>query len=247
MRFIENRFKILGLSMLALCSLAALTATSTRANWLENGVEITANKNVQAKAHTTSQLIVEKLNFEIRCPVLAGVGLKIVAKSTKGEGKFKFTGCKSFEKSTGTEQKSCEPENKGVKGEIIAAGLTSIVRLTMIKGGALLIWLLIQPGTGEPFTTIELPEACALTQTSEVKGSLVVECGELVSEEFVGEECSVAQKVHLLRPPGRSVYFNGPKDETPVTDEIVFGKNPAKLQGIISDELQSGNAWSGDA
>lgn len=245
----SRKLRALGLTVLALCGLTALMATSAQANWLEGaGVEVMANKNVLAKAHTTGKLIVEKLNFEIRCPTLEPEGLKIVGKSTTAEGKVKFSGCKGFEKSTGTEQKNCEPLTGTEKGVIKAGGLALVVKLAKVKAGTLQTYILFEPVTGKAFTTVELPEACALTQTSEVKGSLVAECGLLNgSSVFVGEDCNITRVTHLLQPSAVLTLFNGTKDETPVEDILLFGKNTATLQGIASVELESKVTWAGDA
>ena len=246
MSSVKSRFKIVYLTVLALCGLTALMATSAQANWLESGAEVTVNKNVKAKAHTTGKLIVEKLNFEIRCPTLTAVGFKLIAKSKEAEGKVKFTGCKGFEKSTGKEQKNCEPFTGTEKG-VISVGVKALeVRLALIQGNAASLdegWLYT---ILLPFA-IEVPELCALTGTSEVKGSLFALCGELVSEKFVAENCSVSQKVHLLQPSGLTKLWKGLFHDELVEDEILDGKNAATLQGIASVELESGNSWSGDA
>ena len=249
MSSVKSRFKIVYLTVLALCGLTALMATSAQANWLESGAEVTVNKNVKAKAHTTGKLIVEKLNLEIRCPTLTGEGLKLVAKSTKAEGKVKFTGCKSFQKSTGTESKNCEPLAGTEKGVIKAGGIILTVKYALIQGNAasLETFLLYEPETGKAFATVEFSELCALASTTEVKGSFVADCGELVSEKFVAEECSVAQVAHLLKPAGPTKFWKGASHTEVVEDILLFGKNEAKVEGIASDELESGNTWAGDA
>ena len=83
----SRKLRALGLTVLALCGLTALMATSAQANWLENGVEVTVNKNVLAKAHTTGTLSVPTLNIEFRCTTLTQSGLKIVANKCDGRRK----------------------------------------------------------------------------------------------------------------------------------------------------------------
>lgn len=51
MSSIVSRFKVLGLTVLALCDLMALMATSAHANWLENGAEVTLTKTSLPKPH----------------------------------------------------------------------------------------------------------------------------------------------------------------------------------------------------
>ena len=247
MSSIGSQFKILGLSMLALCSLAALTATSAQANWLENGVVVTANKSVLAKAHTTIKLVISSLNFEIRCPTLVGENLEIVGSSTKAEGAIKFSGCKGFQISNGAVQNNCEPFTGTEKGVIKAGDLALIQKYATVKHGVLSTWILFEAATGKPFSTIELPELCALAQSSKVTGSVILECGELNgSSVFVSDDCSVARVSHLLQP-GPTVVFNGAEDETKVEDSLKFGTNAAVLSGIAAVELASKNTWAGDA
>ncbi len=217
--------KGLGLALLALCGLMAAMAASAQANWLENGAELTANKNVTAKAHTTGKLLVSSLNFEIRCTTVKGEGLKVVAKSGTAEGKVAFSGCTAFQISDGKEQKNCKPS------EPITAGGKALLVLHNAKN-----YVLFEPETGKPFTTITLSELCALAETSDVTGSLVAECGTLSGGVFAGEDCNVARAEHLLQP-APAALFTG--------DKLAFGENAATLQGIAAVELESKNSWAG--
>jgi hypothetical protein len=248
MSSIVSRFKVLGLCMLALCGLTTLTATRAQANWLENGVEVTVNKSVKAQAHTTGKLVISSLNFEIRCPTLVAENLKIVGSSTKAEGKVKFTGCKGFDQSTGTEQKNCTPETAGgVKETVLAGGLTLIKLLALTKGGTLLNVILFEQKEAEPFTTIKLPALCALGETSSVTGSLVAECGLLSGSPavFVQEDCKEPGVKHLLQAPPQTEWFQGKEDAEVIKDELKFAGKKAILQGIAAAELESGNSWAG--
>jgi hypothetical protein len=243
----SRKLRALGLTVLALCGLTALMATSAQANWLENGVETTVNKVVKAKAHLAGKLVISSLNFEIRCPTLEAEGLEIVHNSKEATGKVKFTGCKGFQISTGTVQGNCTPETTGgVKEVVTAAGKALDVKLATVSGGTLKEYILFEEN-GAAFSTIKLPALCALAETSNVTGSLVAECGELVSEKFVAENCSVAQKVHLLQAATPTVFFKGTGDTEKVEDKLKFGANAATLAGIAAVELASGNSWSGDA
>jgi hypothetical protein len=257
----SRKLRALGLTVLALCGLTALMATSAQANWLENGAEVTVNKEVKAKAHTEGKLLISSLNFEIRCPTLDAEEIKLTAKSTHATGKVKFLGCEGFQISPSELQKNCTPHSPGqAAGTIVAGGQALIVKYATEKGkpSTLREYILLENiDLGEkeiklPFTTVELPELCALAETSEVKGSLLAECGELNgSSVFVGENCSVAQKVHLLQAaPIVTFYKEDPKtkeDTLDVLDELLFGENKAKVDGIASTELASGNPWAGDA
>ncbi len=238
-----RRINVLALALLALCSLTALMATSAQANWLESGAEVMSNKNVLLKAHTTTKLVVSSLNFEIRCTTLKAEGAKIVAKSTVGEGKVAFSGCTAFQISTGTEQKNCKPS------EPIKAGGKSLIVILATKFGdasSLRVFLLLEPEAGKPFTTIVLPELCALAETSEVTGSLVAECGSLSGGVFVGENCNVARVEHLQRQAPAGLWRGATHTEQ-AEHELCFGENKAKLEGILADELESKNSWAGDA
>ncbi len=237
----NRRLKAFGLCLLALCGLTALMATSAQANWLVGGAELTTeNKNVLAKAHTTGKLIVSSLNFEIRCTTVEGKGLKIVKSSTKGEGKAAFSGCTAFQISDGKEQKNCKP-----KEPILAGGIVLLKPYALAKGAPLFSIVLFEPETeGGKFTTVELPELCALAETSDVTGTVAAACGQLKESKFASEDCNVASVSHLLLPV--VTLWLGKNDEVQVKEKMKFGENEATLEGIAAVELESKESWAGD-
>jgi hypothetical protein len=231
---------------------AGHVAATAPTGWLESSVKINENKNVLTKAHTEGRLSIASLNFEIRCPSLDAEGLKLIAGSKEATGGLKFLGCKGFQISTGTEQEKCTPETtSGVKEQIIADGKALDVKLATEKGKAASLkeLILFGPAAGKTwFATVKLSELCALAETSNITGSLVAECGRLEpANTFVGEECSVAQKVHLLQAATPTTFWKGPAHMEEVKDELKFGLNKAMLNGIQTVELESGNPWAGDA
>ncbi len=237
----SRRLRTLGLTVLALCGLTAVMAVSAQANWLENGVEVAANKNVVIKAHTTSKLVVKALNLELRCTTLKSEGLKIIGKSATGEGKVAFSGCSAFQISDGKEQKNCKPSEP-----IVAGGRALIVRLATIMGNAASLrnFILLEPEAGKPFTTITLPELCALAETSDVTGSLVTECGALSGGVFVGEDCNVSRVEHLIRQTSAGLWKGATHTEK-AEHELCFGENKAILDGFGAVELESKITWAG--
>jgi hypothetical protein len=237
----SRKLRALGLTVLALCGLTALMATSAQANWLENGVEVKENKNVVAAAHTPGTLVVASLNLEIKCTTLASEGLKIVASSATAEGKVAFSGCTAFSK--GVEASKCTPENQPIK----AGGLALVKLLALKEGGTLLNVVLFEQKGTEPFTTVKLPATCSLAETSNVTGSLVAECGILEPvNTFVQEDCSTSRATHLLQAPTQTIWFQGKEDKEKVEDKLKFGANAATLLGIASATLASGNPWAGE-
>jgi hypothetical protein len=242
MSSIGSRFKLLGLCMLALCGLTALMAAGAQGNWLENGVETTVNKNVLVKAHTTLTFSVPALNIEFRCTTLKQEGLKLVAKSATAEGKVAFSGCTSFSK--GVEVPKCAPENQ----PIVAGGLALVKLLALTQNGVLLNVLLYEQKGIEKFTTIKLSPTCALSETSNITGSVVFECGKLEPvNTFVQVDCGVSSVAHLLQAPAQTIWWesNGAGGHKSVEDKLKFGANAATVGGIASDELESGNSWAG--
>jgi hypothetical protein len=229
----RNGLKALGLSVIAALSLMAFMAAGAQANWLVEGVELKANETVSVAAHTEGKLAVPAKNIEFRCTTIGAEGLKLVASSEKAEGKVKFTGCTAFQISTGTAQANCKP-----KEPITAGGFALIILHTNGQN-----YILFSPETGKPFTTVELPELCALAETSPVTGSLVAECGKLAEVEkklvFSHLDCNTSEVTHLIQPASASLFE---------ADKLKFGANPATLAGIAAVKLSGANvnkAWAG--
>ncbi len=244
------RVKVLGLSLFALCGVGAFMAGSVQGNWLENGKEVTANKEVLTEAYTIIELQIPSLNVEIRCTTIEGKEIKLLASSEKGEGKVAFSGCTTWWPAglKGTAQPKCTPE----KQPIVWGGTVLLVLLAKTKGGALKNYVLFSPSIDIfeeeevvlPFTTITLPSECALLKTSTITGSLVAECGTLVAFAFASEDCNLERVLHLLRP-GPTVWFKGKEDAEEVKDALKVGLNAMTLAGVGAVELVSRNSWAG--
>jgi hypothetical protein len=242
----RNGLKVLGLSLVAVLGLMAFLSAGAQANWLVETVELKANEAVAAKAHTTGILTVEKKNLEIQCTTLAGSGLKLLASSATAEGKVNFSGCKTFSPiKSGKEVAKCNPINQPIS----AGGKALIILHPTEKGKN---YILFEPATvGGKFTTIEFSGECALTETSDITGTLVAECGQLketkltvegkevIDKEFAGEDCNVEAASHLLQTAPEALFTG---------DVLKFGANVAKLGGIASVELEGANKgkkWAG--
>ena len=220
------------LSMLAVCGLMAFVAAGAQAEWLVNGVKLTKNETVSVSAHTTGKLIVAAKNLEIQCPTVESGGLELKGESAEAKGSVKFSGCKTFSPvGSGTENKNCNP----IEQPIVAGGVANVI-LHNAKN-----YVLFAPAAGSTkFTTIKFSELCALTETSDVTGTLVAECGELNgSSVFVGEDCNVTRINHLIQPAPAALFE---------ADKLKFGANAATLQGIAKVSLSGANAgktWAG--
>jgi hypothetical protein len=244
MSSIGSRFKLLGLCMLALCGLTAFMAASAQGNWLENGVAITVKKPLKLKAHTPVNYLIPALNFEIKCTTLEAKEMQLLvgtSTTATAEGKVALSGCAGFSK--GVEQKNCKPENQ----PIVLGGLWLVKLLALTKGGTLLNVILVEQNGASPLATIKFSELCPLAETTNVTGSVVLECGLLEPvNTFKQEDCSSSRTVHLLQAPQQTVWFFGKEDSEEVKDELKFGANKTTLDGIIAAELVSGNPWGGE-
>ncbi len=238
----NRRLRALGLCLLALCGLTAIMAASAQANWLEKAKEIHVNLKVVAATHEAAKLLVKSLNLEIRCTTLAASDILLLALKTIATGFAEFSGCTSFQISDGKEQKNCKPSEP-----IVAGGRALIQLYALTKGGALLNVILFEQEGTKPFTTITLPELCALAETSDVTGSLVAECGILDAGAFVQEDCKTERVLHLLRAPDQAGWFETDLKggHVEVKDEIKFGENKAVLDGIADVELSTKEVWGG--
>lgn len=230
----RNGLKAIGLSFLAVLGLMAFMAGGAQANWLaelEAGKELkalTTNETVAASAHTVGKLAVAAKKIEFRCTTLASSGLKLVASSVTAEGKVSFTGCKAFSPiGSETEQKNCKPV------EPIVAGGKALVVLHETKN-----FVLFEPETtGGVFTTVEVPELCALTETSKVTGSLVAEC--LTFATLAKSDCKVGEVTHLIQPTPAGLF---------PADVLKFGASEATLAGVAATKLSGALAtrsWAG--
>lgn len=222
--------KALCFSLLVLLGLMAmLLAAGAQANWLVEGKELTANETVAVSTHTPWNLTVPAKNIQFRCTVAASEGLKLIGKSAVAEGQVKYSGCAAFSPPGGAEQKNCKPKEPIVTG--------AITLITLHNGKS---YLLEEPKTlGGKFSTIEVSELCALTESSDLTGKQVLECGSLVSSVFVQLDCNT-----LLASPLEEV--------TPATlfplDTLKYGADSATISGIIKLSLSGANVgktWAG--
>jgi hypothetical protein len=227
----RNGLKVLGLSLVAVLGLMAFMAVGAQAGWLIEKVEIAAETEVTAKAHTPGILTIAKKNIELKCTELGAQSLKLIPKTT-AKGEIQFKNCVTISPiGSGTVQASCKPVEP-----IKASGQAKLILHPEVGGKN---YVLFEPATGSTkFAIVEFPGGCALVETSEITGHLVVECGKLVSEKFVGGDCKEEEATHLVQP--NETLFP--------TDTLNFGKNAATLKGIAAVTLAGANAgklWAG--
>ena len=227
-----NRAKALALTALALCSLTAMMASSAQATWLVGAGELVSGlRGIWTRGpHTPIKLVISARNIEVRCEAASAGSSSILGSTNKAVAEASisplFWECETFALSSGALQSKCTPENQP-----ITVGGRALVILHNSKN-----YVLFEPGLGQPFTTIEFPETCALTETSNVTGSLVAECGTLSFAAFKGEDCAVKRKEHLLRAAPASLFE---------ADKLKFGANAATLEGIGAVELLTEEEWAG--
>ncbi len=201
------------------------------ANWLLEGVETKETIAAQVSAHSTGVMIVKNLGIEIKCTTMeSSLVILLTAKSNEGSGQMAFSGCKTYSPiGSGKEVSSCNPETP------ISIGGKVLIILHEAKN-----YLLVEPSIGKPFGVIKFSEFCALVETSDIIGSLVLECGSLnKSAVFVGEDCKTSLVTHLVQPAPEALFSS---------DKIKVGENSATLSGIASARLVLGNfgrSWSG--
>lgn len=231
----KHRFRAFGLSFLALSALMAFMAVGAQANWLvldKEGTVLEPTETVSVSAHTPGELLIPAKNLEIECKKVASEGLTLEAKSTLAKGKVAFSECVTFSTSgTLTAAPKCNPINQPIK----AGGVAHIILHNSEN------YVLLEPETGKPFTTIEFGEECALTATSTVKGSLVVECGHLnASSVFVHLDCKNHEVTHLIRQASPTLF---------PSDALIYGlSSAATIDGIAAVTLSGadvGKSWGG--
>jgi hypothetical protein len=238
----SHRSRALGLSILAALLISGLSAAGAQGNWLllfaGETKQLEANESIGLTAHTEFNLLVPAQGIEILCTTLAAEGLKILGLSTLGEGKMKFTSCKTRQK--GKESPGCKPI------EPIVAGGRAHLLLHAAKN-----YLLLEPTGGAlgSFAIIQFnPATCALAEENELFGAVVAECGHLLvlkveggfAFDFVGLDCSKQESTHLFRQAASQALFE--------VSGLRFGISSATLDGIASASLNGaffGVAWSG--
>ena len=211
-------------SLLAILGLMAVLAAGAQANWLVEGTELTTNETVAVKPHTPWTLKVLAKNLELQCSTVESEGLTLIAKSGTGEGKVKYSKCVTFSPpESGKESKNCKP-----KEPIIAGGKTLIILHNSEN------WILDEPGSGSiKFSTIEFSELCALTESADLTGTVVLECGTLLASQWVHLDCKSSSSLRLERPAPETLFSS---------DSLKFGPNVAIPGGIIALSLAGINA-----
>jgi len=236
----KHGLRAFGLSFLALSALMAFMAVGAQANWLilSGGGTVETTAKVAAAAHTPGVLLIPAKNLEIECTTVTSEGITLAEKSTLATGKVAFSGCTTYStaESKLTLASKCKPTN--AEGKIKAGG---VAHLLLHEGQN---YVLLEPETGKPFTTIEFGPECALTETSTVKGSIVAECGHLKSETekvFVHDNCATHQVNGLLQQvPGTTLFPN---------DKLIYGLNSAaSVDGLALVSLEApflNASWGG--
>jgi len=220
------------LSALIALGLLALAAPAAQANWKVGGAELAANEAVEAKTHREFNLLVPAQNLQILCASLVPTSATLFAKSGSGEGKVKFTSCKTWQSSK--ESAGCKPIEP-----IVAGG-----KVNLILAGSIILpltYFLFEPSKGVPFTTIEFnPAKCALAEENAVTGKLIAEClnSSLSSEKKL---CEKEEVTHLLQqsPELVEALFS--------EDTLKFGESLTYLDGVASVTMHGANLgkiWS---
>jgi hypothetical protein len=185
---------------------------------------------------TDFSLLITGVNLTILCQKIEGKDVLLepgTATTAPASGKVAFSECKGIEKSSGKVQANCEPQNQPIE----AAGKALIILHTNGQN-----YILFEPESGKPFTTIKFSELCALTETSNVTGELIAECGLLNgSGVFVREDCKEHQQVHLLQQASETLF----------PGQLKYGTHVATIDGIATAETSgapfAGLSWSGEA
>ena len=240
----KHGLRAFGLAIVAVLGLMALMAAGAQANWLillkENDPTSidtpTSNVLVKVVKHTADMTdLITGVNLSILCKKIEGDDVLLIpgtATTATASGTLLFSECEGIEKSTGKTAANCKPAEP-----IQAAGKMLTVLHTNGRN-----YLLFEPESGKPFTTIKFSELCALTETSNITGELVFECGLLNgSGVFVGEDCKNHQKVHLMQQAPEALF----------PGQLKYGTHVSTVDGIVADELVgapfTGLSWSGEA
>ena len=262
----KHGLRALGLSFLAVLGLMAFMAAGAQANFLYlltvNGAVDDVGANVPTvKAHTPGTLLLLGLNLEIVCQKVGQdttAPVTLLAASTVAHGHLLFKECETWSVKKEAEkivlvalQGKCKPWSPGTpkeSGEILAGGLA---QLLLHEGKN---YVLVKPLDKKPFTIIELPETCALAESSEVTGEAVLDCGELdnsVPPKFVGGDCATHRVTQLLQQNPSATLFGKYKLESGVehnVNQLFFGAQLASIDGIADVLLGApleGKAWGG--
>lgn len=212
--------------------LMASMATASSANWLVEGKELAENASVSIQASSSAKFVVTKKSIEINCTKVASSSLKLIGKSAKAEGEVAYSECRAFSPpGSGKESKNCNPINQ----PIIFA-----LKVLLILHSNGLNYILLEPTSpGLRLAKMQFSELCALTETTEITGSSVDECGNLSSGSWVAEDCNISEVAHLTMPAPAALF---------PSDVMDFGKNELLLGGEDLVKLVGpfeGKSWAG--
>lgn len=214
--------RMLGAGLLAVLCLVAFGASSAQAEgeWRINGAKLTGEESLTGLVADTVEhlFLVPGLNFVIHCNSELWEGVVLLA-SGESHGTHRYDGCRSTVLSTGKEQANCKPSSIEFK-------FKSLLFLHNKK-----TYVLFAPLKGTSFGEIKLPELCALAETSEVKGSYVMECVEPAS-------CETEVIVRQMVLASAALF---------PTDKMTFGGNSLTMDGREITELNGINIdkpWS---
>ncbi len=206
----RHRLKALGLMFLAALCLTIFMTSSAQANWLILGVEPAVNKEITISTHELIILLVPSLGLALDC-IIGSEDMLLLAHSPEILGTLTFKSCTT--KINGTSNPKCDPINQPiklkVKGRIVLIGTKNLI--------------LLEPETaGGKFGTIEFGVECAVTETNDVSGKLLLES---LTEALAPGDCSEELKSHLVKQQAR------------VEDVLRFGKRELFLDGVAKAVL----------
>lgn len=232
--------RALSLSFLAVLGFMAFMAVGAQANWLHlNAAGTVSLENstasiVEVSDHVDGLLLVPAKNLEILCHETEENDILLLPNSTLATGKLVFDECLTFSVNKVGHllpAPSCDPVNQPIE----AGGKAHIILHNGVN------YILFEPEEGLEgiFTVVEFGELCALTETSEVTGTLVAECGHLQvltggveHPPFLKLDCANHQVTQLLREADQSL-FGGEHG-------LLFGENKATIDGIAAVKLGGG-------
>jgi len=227
MRFGKHRLGLIGLCVTAAFSLMAFSAAAAQAetpSWMIEGTTInlpaerTVNFIVEPEAlpGTTEKHLVLLWRFSgsaisILCSTVTANNEKILGDGVV-HGAASFSNCNTSV--NGSPAGACKP-----KEPIVAKGLLLVVLhpATSATEG----YVLAEPETGKPFTTITLgqEEECSLGENFEVRGQLWI--------EDCNHKATVEELVHLIQ-------------EGPLHIGLFIGTEPLTIDGSANVELFEG-------
>lgn len=240
---IKLRFKVLGLSVLALSVMAIGTTGAARAEtgacwgYLEGanlkcfsagGLEA---KPVFAVESLTGTLLIAGQNVEILCTGMEfDEGGRLTSNGSVTLGRVKFTGCGTLIGKVIS--KPCLPKDPVAGPDaILTEKINGLIQLHGLTSGELEPTVVFKPDTGEILAVIHLGEECAF-------GEEIVVKGKFVAWDCVGKKSfETHQLTHLF-------------SEFPSLKLMKVGANLATIDGSANVTLGSPHAtlkWAGKA